>query len=447
MSAPGPDVSPGSRRRAGSPDGLSGLRRQHRVPGHLGGVRRAGHVDPVGRPDLRRDLRRGADPRRPARRSGRARPGVPGRTRAHRLGARPLRARARVGVAARRARRAGAGGGPRDGERSGTRHALDRRPAARAGARPARAGGEPRHGAGAPRRRGVRGALRLARGVSRPASARGARPRARPGSSPAGRRARAGLRGRGRRGGPGGGACHRPPDARARERGESPGERGALRRLAPRALLPPRPARLLGGAGRPPLHGGAARLGVGIADRRASGRPGRRTLAGAAGAGRSGIGTLADGAPRRSRRPGGHRRGARHRRRRLRPVRRRQHALCHAGASPGAPGHRGEPRRAHADGGDRRGGDRDDRRLRVAPVRPRGPRPGSRCRSGVRRCLPRRGGDRGGGGPPESRPASLAGLGRRRPRRPARLDTLRAAGVYPVATASPSRTPSTCPDP
>ena len=122
------------------------------------------------------------------------------------------------------------------------------------------------------------------------------------------RGARAGASRAGAEAIPAGGARHGPPGPRARERGEPPGERGALRRLAPRALLPPRPARLLGGARGPPLHGGAARLGVRSAARRAPGRPGRRRWLAPLALAVASVGTLADGAPRRSRRPGGHRR-------------------------------------------------------------------------------------------------------------------------------------------
>ena len=144
-----------------------------------------------------------------------------------------------------------------------------------------------------------------------------------------------------------------------------------------------------GGARRPPLRGGPLAQPA----RRRSGAT-RRSGASAAGsrpgAGRRGVGALADRAPRRWRGADPHRRWRSASPASARALHRRQHALRDGRAPAGPPGRGGRPGRAHADGRDRRRGERDDRGLRGAPLAHAGL--GLRCRRrrGLRRRLRRR---------------------------------------------------------
>ena len=176
-----------------------------------------------------------------------------------------------------------------------------------------------------------------------------------------------------------------------------PRDRGALRRLAPRALLPDRPARLPVGVGGPPLHDRAARagrarrpLGGRLADRGAgrwlaplglaveavglwlTGRlddaaaPARIAVALGLGGFGSGLFIVAN-----------------------------MHYVMGA-LPPARQGVAGSLVALMRTAGVVVGASRDDRRLRRAPVRARAPRGAGRRRRGLRRRLRRGRGDRGG---------------------------------------------------
>ena len=136
-----------------------------------------------------------------------------------------------------------------------------------------------------------------------------------------------------------------PPGIRRRERGAPSGERRALRDLAPRALLPDRPARLPRRAiGRVSSRSGRSRR---RARRRSEGGwpIGASAGARAAGPGARGRRTLADRASRRRRVSRADRPRPRAGRIRLRALHRRQHALRDGRGLGRASGRGGQPRR------------------------------------------------------------------------------------------------------